>query len=135
MNFSRQIGAGRSVMRALFHYGQCYLQHLKRCYMSSGVAASQNVKPGALVRSTTFTELQLVEAAGVLHVQILHATMMRNMMTLSSLNFSMVSFISLKLYSNLVVMKQMSQQVDYIINQNVLFDNLNNDLKSCNRQV
>ena len=61
--------------------------------------------------------------------------MMRNMMTLSSLNFSMVSFISLKLYSNLVVMKQMSQQVDYIINQNVLFDNLNNDLKSCNRQV
>ena len=61
--------------------------------------------------------------------------MMRNMMTLSSLNFSVVSFISLKLYSNLVVMKQMSQQVDYIINQNVLFDNLNNDLKSCNRQV
>ena len=56
-------------------------------------------------------------------------------MTLSSLNFSVVSFISLKLYSNLVVMKQMSQQVDYIINQNVLFDNLNNDLKSCNRQV
>ena len=49
--------------------------------------------------------------------------MMRNMMTLSSLNFSVVSFISLKLYSNLVVMKQMSQQVDYIINQNVLFDN------------
>ena len=112
MNFSRQIGAGRSVMRALFHYGQRYLQHLKRCYVSSGVTASRNVKPRALVRSTTF------EAQHSLHSSVrklqwfastnIDATMMRNMMTLSSLNFSVVSFISLKLYSNLVVMKQMS---------------------------
>ena len=57
MNFSRQIGAGRSVMKALFHYGQRYLQHLKICYVSSGVTASRNVKPRALVRSTTFTAL------------------------------------------------------------------------------